>query len=117
MSCFRADARDDPPAIAESARGARATRDARRTPPLLSPRAPSRRRAAQWIVFFVFFMLMGGYFIVNLFVGVLLNKFKEKKAEKHDDNKTQRQWLRLTDGLLAAVGNQARRDARRPRPP
>ena len=73
---------------------------------------PVRGSQPQWALFFIFFMLFGGYFVVNLFVGVLLSNFKEKKNQKVDEEKTQREWQRLVEGLVAVVGNEVTEKAK-----
>ena len=75
---------------------------------------PIRDNQPQWILFFVFFILFGGFFVVNLFVGVLLANFEEKKeqvnAEKggaKQQGKAEFEWIRFTDQLIKTARERA----------
>ena len=83
---------------------------------------PIRDNQPQWILFFVFFILFGGFFVVNLFVGVLLANFEEKKeqinAEKggaKQQGKAEFEWIRFTDQLIKTARERAKLGGR-PKP-
>ena len=69
---------------------------------------PIRNNSALgWIVFFMFFMLFGGFFVVNLFVGVLLANFEQKRQQVQTDphvkeDKAEAEWVTFADAICAA---------------
>ena len=46
---------------------------------------PKRNNSAAFVFFFMFFMIVGTLFILNLFVGVVINTF-DKEKEKLSNN-------------------------------
>jgi uncharacterized protein YjbI with pentapeptide repeats len=88
---------------------------------------PMRDYNLLWIGFFVVFMMMGGYFVLNLFVGVILNNFEAQTEMVGDDGnpvaagggfvtEAQRQWVKSTEMTLKAV-RRARSQQKEMRPP
>jgi hypothetical protein len=57
-----------------------------------------------WTLFFIAFMLVGTFFIIQLFVGVVIEHFNRMK-EKLDGtfllSSTQREWLLINDAMLS----------------
>lgn len=57
-----------------------------------------------WTLFFIAFMLVGTFFIIQLFVGVVIENFNRMK-EKLDGtfllSSTQREWLLINDAMLS----------------
>lgn len=56
-----------------------------------------------WTLFFILFMLVGTFFIMQLFVGVVIDNFNQMK-EKLDGtyllSSTQREWLIINDSMM-----------------
>ena len=48
---------------------------------------PERNKSQGFIFFFVFFMIIGSLFILNLFVGVVINTFNVEKEKLSNNNK------------------------------
>ena len=46
---------------------------------------PVRDNAMYWIAFFVFFIIVGNLFILNLFVGVVISTFNSEKEKLGKD--------------------------------
>ncbi|KAF1332070.1 Voltage-gated ion channel, partial [Globisporangium splendens] len=56
-----------------------------------------------WTLFFIAFILVGTFFVMQLFVGVVIknfNKMKEKLDETYLLSNTQREWLIINDSML-----------------
>ncbi|KAF1318920.1 Voltage-gated ion channel, partial [Globisporangium splendens] len=56
-----------------------------------------------WTLFFIAFILVGKFFVVQLFVGVVIenfNKMKEKLDGTYLLSNTQREWLIINDSML-----------------
>jgi hypothetical protein len=75
---------------------------------------PVRDANRWWVVFFIFFMLIGSYFVLNLFIGVILNNFYQKSLRVSDEDQfggsgsafvtaEQREWVKSTESTLRAV--------------
>ena len=48
--------------------------------------APQRGKHPAFIFFFIFFMIVGTLFILNLFVGVVINTFDKEKEKLSNNN-------------------------------
>ena len=76
---------------------------------------PIRNNSALgWIVFFIFFMLFGGFFVVNLFVGVLLANFEQKRQQVQTDphvkeDKAEAEWVTFEGDAICAAARASRR--------
>ena len=44
---------------------------------------PKKDNSPIWLLFFMLFQTIGGYFLVNLFVGVMIVTFHQEKENKH----------------------------------
>ena len=58
---------------------------------------PQRNANEIWIVFFILFMLVGSFFVMNLFVGVVIDNFNQLKAELGADaflTTEQQMWIK-----------------------
>lgn len=42
---------------------------------------PKRNNSEGWVFFFIFFIIVGNFFVLNLFVGVVIDNFKQMKDE------------------------------------
>lgn len=63
-----------------------------------------------WVLFFIFFIIVGSNFLLNLFVGVVINKFNQQKDIIEKDNllsEDQKSWLNTVK--LCATIKPARR--------
>jgi hypothetical protein len=59
---------------------------------------PKRDTGVIWVFFFIIFIIVGSLFILNLFVGVVINTFndeKEKLGRNHLLTETQREWIEI----------------------
>ena len=59
---------------------------------------PIRENGPYWVFFFILFIVFGALFIMNLFVGVVINNFnleKEKLGKNHLLTKTQAEWVQV----------------------
>ena len=59
---------------------------------------PERDNAMYWIAFFVFFIIVGNLFILNLFVGVVISTFNSEKEKLGKDfllTDRQKEWLNI----------------------
>lgn len=64
---------------------------------------PIRNHRERWTLFFISFMLVGTFFLMQLFVGVVIENFNQMK-EKLDGtyllSSTQREWLIINDSMM-----------------
>lgn len=64
---------------------------------------PVRNSSEGWVVFFIAFMVMGSLFIMNLFVGVVIDNFNKMKEEMGENmllTKAQREWVRAHEIMI-----------------
>ena len=57
---------------------------------------PQRDNGLGWIFFFIAFIVVGSLFILNLFVGVVIDTFNNEKellGKNHLLTETQREWI------------------------
>ena len=72
--------------------------------PELVPLQPILNANPWYALYFVFFVIVGAFFILNLFVGVTIDKFNEMKSEKGAILLTanQQQWLAMRQNAFKA---------------
>jgi len=61
---------------------------------------PVRDTSEGWVVFFIAFMVMGSLFIMNLFVGVVIDNFNKMKEEMGENmllTEAQREWVKAQE--------------------
>ena len=61
-------------------------------------RQPQEKRNIYWVFFFMAFIIVGSQFLMNLFVGVVINSFnyeREKLGKNHLLSDRQREWIRI----------------------
>ena len=61
-------------------------------------REPQLKRNIYWVFFFMAFIIVGSQFLMNLFVGVVINTFnseKEKLGKNHLLTERQREWIKI----------------------
>ena len=59
---------------------------------------PQRDHRIQWVFFFILFILFGSLFIMNLFVGVVINSFDEESKRLGKNyllSDTQKEWIQI----------------------
>lgn len=64
---------------------------------------PVQDSGVGWVIFFIAFMVMGSLFIMNLFVGVVIDNFNRMKEEMGENmllTQAQREWVRAHEILL-----------------
>ena len=64
---------------------------------------PVRDHGEGWTLFFIAFMVVGSFFIINLFVGVVIDNFNRMKEEMGEDmwlTEAQREWVRTQELML-----------------
>jgi hypothetical protein len=64
---------------------------------------PVRNNSVGWVAFFIAFQVIGGFFMMQLFVGVVIDNFnvmKEKSGGRLFMTASQREWVRLQKALL-----------------
>ena len=64
---------------------------------------PIRDHSPGWVFFFIAFMIIGNFFIMNLFVGVVIynfNRMKEEMGENMFLTDAQREWVKTQETLL-----------------
>ena len=58
---------------------------------------------AAWVLLFIAFMILGGFFIMNLFVGVIIDNFNRLKETMGDSallTPAQREWVKTRELML-----------------
>jgi len=66
----------------------------------------SQVRHPGWILFFITFIIVGGFFFLNLFVGVVQNTFKSEKERLGGDKlltEKQKEWIDLKVFVLRSA--------------
>lgn len=64
---------------------------------------PVRNNSEAWMAFFVAFMIVGSFFMMNLFVGVVIDNFNRMKEEMGDNvllTDAQKEWVRAQEIML-----------------
>ena len=66
-------------------------------------REPEVKRNIYWVFFFMAFIIVGSQFLMNLFVGVVINSFnneREKLGKNHLLSDRQREWIKIQELCL-----------------
>ena len=67
-------------------------------------KAPKVDNSLNYAFFFVFFVFLGSFFVINLFVGVVINKFGQVKAEGDEKSlflsKEQQEWVKAQKAIM-----------------
>ena len=66
---------------------------------------PIRDHHVGWSVFFIFYMVVGSFFVMNLFVGIVIDNFNNMKNKVGGDSgllmsASQMQWVKTQETLL-----------------
>jgi len=64
---------------------------------------PVRDNSPGWVLFFIAFMIIGNFFVMNLFVGVVIDNFNRMKEEMGENmflTDAQREWVKTQETLL-----------------
>ena len=59
---------------------------------------PQRDQSIYWVFFFILFIMFGSQFIMNLFVGVVINTFDQESkrlGKNHLLSETQKEWIQV----------------------
>ncbi|KAJ9447858.1 Voltage-dependent calcium channel type D subunit alpha-1 [Diplonema papillatum] len=70
--------------------------------------APTKDKSPFMVLFFVIFIVVGSFFIINLFIGVLIEQYNTVK-DRNDElrwlvlSESQRQWMNVQDVILSNV--------------
>jgi len=64
---------------------------------------PVRDNSPGWVWFFMFFMVVGSFFAVNLFVGVVIDNFNQMKAKQGGSillTDEQKEWVKTQEAMM-----------------
>ena len=66
---------------------------------------PKKHNNLWWILYFVSFMIIGSQFIINLFVGVVIDNFNKIKEKSETGNifvtDRQREWIEIQKVVMS----------------